>query len=356
MPKTQSLKLGYADDWVLAHQSRDWKELETVLSKDTTALKTFFDRWYLRMNTTKTVSTTFHLNNHEAEKTLKIQAGNASLPTDKNPKYLGVTLDRCLTYKKHLEESAKKIAARNSLIRKLTGTSWGAGQTVLRTSALALCYSVAEYCAPVWTRCNHTNLIDVKLRDSMRIITGCLKSTPVEWLPVMSAIPPPNIRREEVNQKWIETVNTTEKDIPLKEILSSAPKTSRLKSRRPFYLSADKNFNLNESWRREWRNNTPAGGDIIVDPTIRLPGFQECSRKEWVTANRIRSRHNRTEKTLFRWGMKDSPICPKCQEAPQDTDHLVLHCPSTSLEGGYETVNRAEETFRTWIQDNKFEV
>ena len=121
MPATQSLKLGYADDWVLAHQSREWKELETVLSHDTTALKQFFDRWYLRMNTTKTISTTFHLNNHEAEKTLKIQAGNKTLPTDKNPKYLGVTLDRCLTYKKHLEDSAKKIATRNSLLRKLTG-------------------------------------------------------------------------------------------------------------------------------------------------------------------------------------------------------------------------------------------
>ena len=29
----------------------------------------------------------------------------------------------------------------------LAGTTWGAGAKTIRTSALALCYSVAEYCA-----------------------------------------------------------------------------------------------------------------------------------------------------------------------------------------------------------------
>ena len=190
----------------------------------------------------------------------------------------------------------------------------------------------------------------------MRIITGCLKSTPTEWLPVMSAITPPNIRREEVNQKWIQTAKTTDHDIPLKDIFTNAPKTSRLPSRSPFYLSEDENFNPNEAWKAEWRDNTPKGGNIIDDPTERLPGFDTCSRKEWVTANRLRSRHNRTEKNLHRWGVKDSPTCPRCQEAPQDTDHLILHCPATHLEGGYETVHISDESFKTWILDKKVEV
>ena len=62
------------------------------------------------MNATKSVSTTFHLNNHEATRTLNIKAGEVTLPTDRNPKYLGVTLDRQLSYRKHLEGSANKLA------------------------------------------------------------------------------------------------------------------------------------------------------------------------------------------------------------------------------------------------------
>ncbi|GFR84715.1 RNA-directed DNA polymerase from mobile element jockey-like [Elysia marginata] len=66
MPETNSLQLGYVDDWVLTHQSKEWTEIEDTLGKDTTGLNEYFESWYLKMNTTKSVSTAFHLNNHEA--------------------------------------------------------------------------------------------------------------------------------------------------------------------------------------------------------------------------------------------------------------------------------------------------
>ena len=59
MPKSQSYKLGYADDWVLTHKSKCWNESESVLSQDTTSLKQYFDMWYLKMNTTKSVLSAF---------------------------------------------------------------------------------------------------------------------------------------------------------------------------------------------------------------------------------------------------------------------------------------------------------
>ncbi|GFR67271.1 RNA-directed DNA polymerase from mobile element jockey [Elysia marginata] len=66
MPETNSLQLGYSDDYVLIHQSKEWAEIEDTLSKDITALKEYFDTWNLKMNTTKSVATAFYLNNHEA--------------------------------------------------------------------------------------------------------------------------------------------------------------------------------------------------------------------------------------------------------------------------------------------------
>ena len=87
MPETSSTKLGYADDWALAHQSNDWTELENVLSQDTTALKTFFDCWYLKMNTSKSVSAVFHLDNKEAQRTLRVMVNDKILPPDRSPKY-----------------------------------------------------------------------------------------------------------------------------------------------------------------------------------------------------------------------------------------------------------------------------
>jgi len=49
-------------------------------------------------STTKTVSAAFHLNNKEAKRVLKVKYNNETLPFCSEPKYLGVTLDKSITY------------------------------------------------------------------------------------------------------------------------------------------------------------------------------------------------------------------------------------------------------------------
>jgi len=104
--------------------------------------------------------------------------------------YLGVMLDRTLSFREHLTKTAGKLKNRSNLLMKLTGSGWGANAETLWTSALALCYSVAEYCAPVWSRSPHTGLVDVPLNSTMRLISGTLRSTPLPWLPVLNNTEP----------------------------------------------------------------------------------------------------------------------------------------------------------------------
>ena len=100
------------------------------------------------------------------------------------PTYLGVKLDRQLTYKEHLKSIRAKVSSRNNLLRRLAGSKWGACATTLRTSALALVYSAAEYASPAWCRSSHAKKLDTALNDTMRLITGCLRPTPTAFLPV----------------------------------------------------------------------------------------------------------------------------------------------------------------------------
>ena len=196
LPETTSQKLGYADDWALASQSSSFDTIERTLSDDITQLKRYFDKWYLRMNSSKTTTTAFHLNNHTANLTMEVSADNVLLPPQAEPKYLAVTLDRSLTYQTHIEDTSQKLNSRVSIIRKLTGTSWGASQSVLRISALSLCYSVAVYAAPVWMRSAHVPKVDTQLNEVMRLISRAIRSTPLNWLPTMSNIAPPMVCRE----------------------------------------------------------------------------------------------------------------------------------------------------------------
>ena len=114
----------------------------------------------LRANPDKTQVTAFHLRNKEVKRTLKVNWNRRDLENTPHPKYLGAILDRTLSNKQHIHNTKMKMATRNNLIRKLSSSKWGTKASTIRTTALALSYSVAEYAVPVWTRSAHaTNWI-----------------------------------------------------------------------------------------------------------------------------------------------------------------------------------------------------
>ena len=69
--------------------------------------------------------------------------------------------------------------------------------TTHTVAASSLVYSAAEYCAPVWCHSTHTCLIDSVLNDALLIVTGCLRLTPTDHLPVLSGIQSTALRRLE---------------------------------------------------------------------------------------------------------------------------------------------------------------
>ena len=93
---------------------------------------------------------TFHMRNKEAKLSLKVVW---------NSEYLGVTLDRTLGYKHHKHNTHMKVAIYN-LLGKLSNSKWGANASTIRTTALTLSYSIAEYASPVWARSSHAQKLD----------------------------------------------------------------------------------------------------------------------------------------------------------------------------------------------------
>ena len=89
-----------------------------------------------------------------------------------------------------------KVATHNNLLRKLSNSKWGANANTIRTTALALSYSVAEYAAPVWARSPHAQKLNTELNSACRAITGCPKPTNVEDMHLLAGIAPPDIRRD----------------------------------------------------------------------------------------------------------------------------------------------------------------
>ena len=173
LPFITSKKYAIADDLAIIYSSGDWEVLERTLSDDMTTLSAHHQTWRLKLSHAKTVTVAFHLN-REAKRELKVKNNCKILPFCPVPTYLGVKLDRALTYRHHLEALRKKLSTLVSLLRRLVGSGWGAGAKTSRIAALPLMYSTAEYCAPAWCGSAHTRLIDSVLNDGLCIVTGCL--------------------------------------------------------------------------------------------------------------------------------------------------------------------------------------
>ena len=165
-----SRKFAYADNLALLHSSGNWKDLEGTLSRDMSTLSAYLQIWRLKFNHTKTVTAAFHINNREAKRELKVYNDGKLLLFCPTPTYLGVKLDRSLTFRHHLVALRKKLSSRVTLLRRLVGSGWDAGAKTLRiaTCTLSLVYSAADYCAPVWCCSAHTRLIDSVLNDALR--------------------------------------------------------------------------------------------------------------------------------------------------------------------------------------------
>ena len=338
MPETRSRKFAYADDVALGAQGRSFEEVEEILNADVELLAEYFSEWILKPSVTKTVTSSFHLQNAQAARELDIVMNGQRLRHDPNPIYLGVTLDRSLTFHAHLKKTAAKVGARNNLLSKLAGTTWGSSAATLRTSALALCYSTAEYCAPVWARSTHTKLVDVKLHETMRLISGTLRSSPLPWLPVLSNIPPPRLRRAEACAKMLSRINANE-TLPLHSDIASHPKT-RLPSRHPIWRNPpDEGLSATLAWCDEWSTTDVVNHSLVEVPSVWPPGY-DLPRHLWKTLNRFRTDQGRCAVNLVRWRQSNDPMC--CCGESQTMSHIVGECRLLRFPGGLSALHLAE--------------
>ena len=132
----------------------------------------------------------------------------------------------------------------------------------------ALCYSAAEYCAPVWSRSAHTSQVDVQLNSTMRLISGTLRSTPLPWLPLLSNIEPPSVRRKAASSLISFTHHCCTTDIQEAEQLDLQP------------------VDIKSRWRHNWKSAQVVNCHLVCDPTIWQPGF-DLPQQQWSLLNRF---------------------------------------------------------------------
>ena len=258
----------------------------------------------------------FHLSNHATDKQLDITWNGQVLENDRFPKYLGVTLDRTLSFAKHAQNVKAKVAARNNILGKLANSTWGANPKTLRTTALALSYSTAGYASPVWARSCHAKKINPELNNACRIVTGQLRPTPLPLLYRTAGIAPPQTRRE-IQARTHKHSQENDKRHPM---FDQKYPQSRLKSRKSFRTVESLDSNLSAFWRlKAWNELETYPNEAIQPPIEELPTGTNLQRKDWVSLNRARAKVGRTASTLHKWKLAPSSECTVATPTKQST-------------------------------------
>ena len=109
----------YADDLAIISSEKEIGTAKARLQTCLERLEKWMEDWAMNINASKTTYTIFTLSPKLLRLKLKIR--DKWLEREDNPRYLGITFDPRLTWKKHLEETQTKGVRRTALLKK---TGW----------------------------------------------------------------------------------------------------------------------------------------------------------------------------------------------------------------------------------------
>ena len=188
----------YADDIAVwfSHPSVDRANQFIQLALDHIYL--WCSRWGLKVSPAKSATLIFsnQLAHLHPLNPLKINGEN--IPIVNTFKYLGVTLDRRLTFTPHIADLKQRCSRRLNIMKCISGREWGADRRTLLHLYTSLIRPILDYNAFLFDHISDTNKASLEAiqNEALRIATGALRTTPVCNLTAETNIPPLTHRRK----------------------------------------------------------------------------------------------------------------------------------------------------------------
>ena len=126
-------------------QSRNKLEAQAAVGAAVDAVHAWSLKKKLTLNTRKCEVSFFSPSTHEARWRPTVTLGNETLGFNATPSFLGVKLDRSLSFVPHTEKVAATVVNRCRLLGALAGRSWGQARAPMSKTCCALVRSVMDY-------------------------------------------------------------------------------------------------------------------------------------------------------------------------------------------------------------------
>ena len=184
----------FADDVGILVTRRSAADAERDAQKLVDVVVAWSSEWKLTLNSSKSEVATFTTCTREVNKWIPdIRINGEAIPFAKNPRLLGVYLDCMLSFGYHTKHVTREAAKKLRLIAMVSNTTWGWQRDDLKKLYFSLPKSKMDYAAAgwqPWLSDTNIDLMDRVQNQAIRLITGQMKSSPVDSLRFESGIDP----------------------------------------------------------------------------------------------------------------------------------------------------------------------
>lgn len=185
----------YADDFVLYTSCKTVTEGSIHIQTALKVMCKLLDEIGLEISERKTKICVFKKGVNRQD--VNINVNNIRVQTVDSIKYLGLWLDRSLRWGRHIREITQKVQRFLNIFKVLAGPNWGIHPTHLRRLYISIIRSRLDYASFLYDTSAKSNLygLDKIQNQSMRVIGGFIKSTPIYVMESEICLQPLYLRR-----------------------------------------------------------------------------------------------------------------------------------------------------------------
>ena len=194
----------FADDMAAWAIHKQEKRAEKLIQKHLDSLSEWCNKWKIKLNPSKTQVGLFTNSNNTKEITLNL--GRVPLTLSNEIKFLGLTFDRKLTWRHHIDNVRHRMWLRINAIKAISGRNLGMQSKTLTHLYKMWIRPIALYGAPAYYSAakTHINKIQVIQNSALRIALRRTRRTHIEDLRQEGSLTPLKAEAVRSSHRFIE--------------------------------------------------------------------------------------------------------------------------------------------------------
>ncbi|KAI5756494.1 hypothetical protein M8J77_025486 [Diaphorina citri] len=198
----------FVDDFCIYMRDKNKEVLTTLAQESINNLENFSQSTGLFFSSEKTKAIMFSRKNKQDVNSINLTMGDQRIEVVNSAKFLGLILDRKMTWVNHLKNLKKSCYDRMKILKMLSKKAWGSNRKMLLRLYKALIRSKLDYGCIVYNSASPKTLLMINpvQNQSLRLATGAFRSSPTVSLEAETSEPNLEIRRSILTSNYIAKV------------------------------------------------------------------------------------------------------------------------------------------------------